>query len=325
MAFHTADQLHGLGQQVADAAASAVARENPVGLAKGGYSDTAGFYANYPQLYASFATPDPAGMQEALNALQRAWFVLDGKYPTVDPKGTTVPVPAAGNVDVLMQAKLKTPDTIVKDLTGDIGSWKGAAKNAFLDNVLNTLGQQTGNQVAALRILAESLSVAMNLRSTLNQGVWDIGQQTVGLFRKAENPGGLLSSVQVTLDCISAVSACATVWGAVVEATEVTASEAAAAIGALITTSKDATTAVTISGSSPEDVDKSMMNALSKAANAYTSQVAQVMTSLNDLSDAMNKGPQLFTFTIPDSVGKLGSEQVGNPNDPTTLNNEFHD
>jgi hypothetical protein len=322
MTFHTTDQLRGLGQDVADAAADAVAREYPVALAKAGVSVTADFYAHYPELFASFGTPDPAAMQPSLDAIGKMLFVLTGTFPTLDPHGSDTPVPGGDLGDL---TKLEPPATIINHLTGDIGSWHGEAKDAFKEQVLDGFGQTLDNQAAAVKILAASLSMQMSLRTKLNVDVWNIGQQAIDAFKKTSTPSFSNGTGQFVITCVTTLMTCWTVWGVLVDAAKITAKDAASVISGFNNVGKTADGAVAVDTSSPDAVGNSMKSALAKAAKAYADQQAQIVGALNQLSGGMASDGQLFQFSVPASVDALGGEQLGDADTPNTLRSEFHD
>lgn len=332
MGFHTEAELRNLGQQVADAAEGAYLREQAKlnhrsGAGTGGFNIPMPgdrFYSTYPDLYARFATPDPAGMQPALDKLGRASFVLTGDFPVKGGNGENVPVPGGDIGDL---AGKDTPDAIAVQVTDKIRNWNGPARDAFHEKVLSSFEQTTGNQVIAINKMAGSLALHMTLRNKLNENVWDIGQKSIEAFNQVGTTSGG-DAIQATLLVAGAVATVWTVWGGALGAgggivaglRGVSAKDAASITLAFNNIRNSPQVTEVLSHDSAAKVGSSMESFLGKAANSYREQEKDVIAALNQLSSGMKQYPQIFEFSSPE-VETLDDQEGNLP----TLESQFHD
>ncbi|HWC84805.1 MAG TPA: hypothetical protein VG756_33005 [Pseudonocardiaceae bacterium] len=330
MGFHTEDDLRQLGSDVAQAAHDAVRREaerSNASLGAPGAVVVADdkFYSHYPELYASFATPDPAGMQPALDALAKISFSLTHKFPVGNPGGSDLPVPAR---DMGNLAQKEVPETISNHLKDDIRSWQGTARDAFENSVLDSFSEKWVNQAAAINALAGSLVNHMYLRSKLNSDVWNLGQQSIAAFKKVGMPSWDFM-LNLTLDVVGASMAVWSVWGAAIEVegiaaglANITFKDGLSAVSGFNTVGKDLAgdKNAKLDFSNAQEVGSSMQKNLAGVATSYQDQEKQVIAAMQTLSAGM-KAPDtvgLFEFSVPDAVNQLNSAK--NTND---LDSEF--
>lgn len=328
MGFHTEGDLRDLGKQISDAAKKAVNRQYPPskGTIDGGLGQNVDTNSieHYPDLYASFATPDPAGMQSALDSLATMSFAISHKFPVSGPVGNDIPVPSD---NVGGWANRDTPDTIVNHVKDDIRSWHGDARDAFERTVLDGFTETSHNQVVAINALAASLAMHMNLRRKLNDDVWTVGQKAKDAFDKV---GGFSSGdFQILLTCVTAALTVWTVWGGVIAAEggiiaglgAVSAKDAGSIINGFnnIGKASSAEASATLESGTVQDIDASMKKILASVAKSYHDQEQQVVAAMNQLSAGMKQNGSLFRISVPAEVDSLGDD-----NDTTTLFPHIH-
>lgn len=335
MGFHTESELRQLGKDVAEAAHHAVLRQEQIYNSQLGAPGVVieakrDFYSHFPELYASFTTPNPSGMQQALDTLGKMAFSLTHQFPVPKPVGgdaeasgadsSTVPAPAAAIGDL---GKNDTPDTIVGNVADDIRQWTGPARDAFQRNVLANFPERSQNQVVAINALAVALAMHMNLRKKLNENVWDIGQKSIEAFKKA----GTLSvgqGVQITLMVAVAAATVWTVWGSA--AVAYAAAEGSVAAGLAAVTAKDAASIVTgfnnigktasdvsaknFDHSSAEHVAASMKGFLADVAKSYRDQEKQVIDAMSQLADGLKNNSALFELAACPEVLALSDDDI---------------
>lgn len=327
MAFHTEADLRDLGTKIAWQAECAQTRENSTNSAKNGAwgssLPTNAFYKSYPDLYAAFATPDPAALQPVLDNLASVSFALTHSYPVNAPVGSNIASPDPQKISDW--ANQPTPNTVMQNLKDHTNDWHGSAKEAFASKVVNSYSETLNNQVAVINALAASLAMLMNLRNTLNDDVWKIGQQSLQNFEKA----GVTTAgdaFQFTLACASAAFAVWSVWSGVVTAEEgvVAGLKATAPKDYLSVVSgfngigKEENSEVSIKQGGSSDVDSSMQQSLSTAATAYRNQEKQIATAMNQLCAGLkgDSTAKLFQISLPADV-----EALKNDNDTKSLQN----
>ncbi|MCE6997287.1 hypothetical protein LZG04_21130 [Saccharothrix sp. S26] len=329
MTFHTKDELRKLGKDVADAARAAVLREremkllgldidNPFDLDL--FPDT-DFYLGYPDLYESFATPDPKGMQRALNTLGRTSFALKHDFPALNPSGTEVPVPDIGGGIADLAGK-DTPTQISRNIDYKIRGWHGHAKDAFQEKILTKFDEKVDNQVVAVNLLAASLSMHMHLRKKLNENVWDVGQKSIEAFNKVAKVGFGDAAQVVLLVGIAAATAW-TVWGGVAAGglAAVSAKDAASVVAGFNNIRVSPQVARTISHDSPNKADADMKGFLGEVAKSYHDQEQDIVAAINHLGAGLRDPAtnSLFVFPAPPEVDSLDEQGDNLP----TLDTEF--
>jgi hypothetical protein len=318
MTFYSEDQLRKLGKEISDAAENFIADQNNMQNVTP-LTDVA--YESYPDLYASFATPDPAAMQPALNALGNMSYILDQRYAFPDAKADGTPVP---QVDKDGLAGTKTPEWILNDL--NLGDWHGSAKDAFQSTVLNGLMENVRNQKGTIRFLVATLSAEMNMRNTLNQDVWNIGQATLKTLN--QSPIAALKSAhgQFAITCLLALVNSWNALGAAVAEAEMT-------VGGITTLASGINTVATGAANSPdsidnrsiETIDSSMKKALTATAKAYTDQQKKLNSMLDQVGRDMADPAQIQLFEFPLPWTNLDQEQLGDETNPKpgTLEDDF--
>ncbi|MFJ6674736.1 hypothetical protein ACIQMJ_26865 [Actinosynnema sp. NPDC091369] len=327
MTFHTQDELRRLGKDVADAARAAVLREQEMkllGLGGGNpldlFPDT-DFYLDYPDLFESFATPDPKEMRRALNTLGRTSFALKHDFPALNPGGSEVPVPdISGGIGEL--AGKDTPMQISQNIDHKIRGWHGHAKDAFQEKVLTKFEEKVDNQVVAVNLLAASLSMHMHLRKKLNEDVWNVGQKSIEAFNKVAKVGFGDAAQVVLLVGIAAATAW-TVWGGVAAGglAAVSAKDAASVVAGFNNIRVSPQVSRVISHDSPNKADSDMKSLLSEAAKSYHDQEQDIVAAINHLGAGL-KDPathSLFVFPAPPAVDALDEQGNNLP----TLDSEF--
>lgn len=327
MTFHTQDELRKLGKDVADAARAAVLRKqdlkvlgldigNPLDL----FPDT-DFYLTYPDLYESFATPDPKGMQHALNTLGSTSFALKHDFPTLDPRGTEVPVPDIGGAVGDLAGK-NTPMQISQNVGYKIQGWHGHAKDAFQEKILTKFEEKVDNQVAAVDLLAASLSMHMHVRKKLNETVWNVGQASIEAFNKVAKIGAGDAAQVVLLVGIAAATAW-TVWGGVAAGglAALSAKDLASVVAGFNNIRVSPQVPKVISHDSPNTADSDMKSHLGEAAKLYHDQEQQIVAAIDHLSVKLRDPAinSLFVFPAPPEVDSLDEQGNNLP----TLESEF--
>jgi ribosomal protein L21E len=325
MAFHTEAELRKLGEDVAKAAEGAYLREQADQAHKSGASGHGfsipmpgdRFYTHYPELYASFATPDPNGMQRALNTLGSMSFALKHDFPILDPGGTDVPVPdISGGVGDL--AGKDTPVQISQNVAYKIQGWHGHAKDAFQEKILTKFEEKVDNQVAAVNMLAVSLAMHMHLRKKLNDDVWDIGRKSIETFDKVErfNVG---DAIQITLLVAVAAGTAWSVWRGGLGS--VSAKDAASVVTAFNNIRMSPHVARTLSHDSASQADSSMKSILGEAAKSYHDQEKEIVAAVDHLGAGLRDPAtnSLFVFPAPPEVDSLDEQGNNLP----TLESEF--
>ena len=322
MTFYNGDQLRNLGQEIANAAEKYISDQDSLQNVTP-LSNVP--YESYPDLYASYSTPDPADMQSSLNALGNISFILDQQFPFGSPGSDGTPVP---QVDSKSLSGLKTPDWIFNDLNANLTDWHGTARDAFQTAVLNGLMDKVGNQKGVARLLAATLASEMNLRNKLNQNVWDVGQATLKTFNQSPLDALKSDQGQYALSIITAFMTSWTVVGAAVTAAKMTANDIASVANGLDTAAINADKAVpkdSIDNRSADTIHTSMMNALKKVAQSYTDQQGQIKQLLDKVNQAMadSSQTQLFQFQLPWT--NLDTEELGSADQPQpgTLEYDF--
>ncbi|MEV8443874.1 hypothetical protein AB0425_41425 [Actinosynnema sp. NPDC051121] len=329
MTFHTQDELRKLGKDVADAARAAVSRERELkllGLDVGNPFDIDlfpddEFYLSYPDLYESFATPDPKGMRRALNTLGGMSFALKHEFPALDPGGTEVPVPdISGGIGGL--AGKDTPMQISQNVDYRIRGWHGHARDAFQEKVLTKFGEKVDNQVTAVNLLAASLSMHMHLRKKLNEDVWNVGRKSIEAFDKVAriSPG---DAAQVVLLVGIAAGTAWTVWGGVAASglAATSAKDIASVVAALNNVRVSPQVPRVISHDSPNQADSDMKAVLGEAAKWYHDQEQEIVAAINHLGEGL-RNPEtnsLFVFPAPPEVDSLDEQGNNLP----TLESQF--
>ncbi|PSL48669.1 hypothetical protein B0I31_12456 [Saccharothrix carnea] len=332
MTFHTQAELRQLGKDVADAARDAVLRERRLRMivpdlefknpfeSDGLFPDT-DFYLDYPDLYESFATPDPKGMQRALNTLGSMSFALKHDFPALNPGGTEVPVPdISGGIGDL--AGQDTPMQISENIDDKISSWHGSAKVAFQEKVLTKFEEKVDNQVVAVNLLAASLSMHMHLRQKLNEDIWNIGRKSIEAFDKvAKISAG--DAVQIALLVGIAAGTAWTVWGGVAAGglASLSAKDAASVVTGFNNIRMSPQVGKTISHDSPTKTDSDMKSVLGDAAKSYRDQEQEIVAAINHLSGGLRDSAtnSLFVFPAPPEVDSLDEQGNNLP----TLETEF--
>ncbi|ONI81457.1 hypothetical protein ALI144C_19180 [Actinosynnema sp. ALI-1.44] len=330
MAFHSEADLRKLGEDVANAAEGAYLREQANQNAKSGAGQHGfafplpgdRFYTHYPELYASFATPDPAGMQRVLDRLGRASFALTHKFAVQKPEGSDVPVP---NIDsgIGELAGRDTPTQISRAIDDKIDGWHGSAKDAFQEKILNKFDEKVTNQVAAIDMTAASLAMHMGLRQKLNEDVWDIGRKSIEAFNRV---GQMKSDdvLQATLLVAIAAGTVWTVWRGAIAAggfASISAKDAASVVASFNNIRTSAQVSEVLSHDSATSVDKSMKSILGKAAQSYHDQEKDIVAAVNHLSAGLRDSStnSLFVFPAPREVDVLDEQGSNLP----TLESEF--
>lgn len=318
MAFHTQDELRKLGKDVADAARAAVLRERELkllGLDVGNPFDVdltpdTEFYMTYPDLYESFATPDPKGMQRALDTLGSTSFALTHKFPTLEPGATGVPVPDIGGA-VGDSAGKDTPMQISQNVKDKIEGWHGHAKNAFQEKVLTKFEEKVDNQVVAVNLLAASLSMHMHLRKKLNEDVWNAGQKAIEAFNKVAKVS-VGDAVQVVLLVGIAAGTAWTVWGGVAAGglAAVSAKDAASVVTGFNNLRMSPQVARVISHDSPNTADSDMKGILGEAVKSYHDQEKEIVAAIDHLGAGLRDPAtnSLFVFPAPPEVDSLDEQ-----------------
>lgn len=349
MAWHSAESLHQLGEQVIKAVVDAIASDmnqqldaigevkraeepTPATTARGAggdmpsvaeIKDWAGTeFGDLPRLFGGFGNGDPQGSEPARDAM---WSIVGALDPTFKAKIKD----QGGHLARVMPTGSKRwrpdmagdPNITIADREGAIirrlGYWRGTAADSFHDNFVVMIPGKAEMQRAVAASLAACIESEQRIRASANDDVWRIGEATIKLLDSMSHPcQGSAQDVAGGLTIFAALVSVLAVEGPVGAALAVVgvASTSANAVSSAAPGKKTIKITgkpkpATITGGSVLSVISSMRHTVQLVIGEISAQEQELRRVINDVS--LNVGDDEMTIPEPSDASGPASHNVG--------------